>query len=74
MNQRRRLRVTVIAAEGLAKRDIFGLPDPFAVLTVDGEQTQTTPVSRRSLNPFWNAAFDCQAGPGSVLAVQVRAR
>lgn len=33
---------SVVAADGLAKRDVFRLPDPFAVVTVDGEQTVTT--------------------------------
>lgn len=33
---------TVVAADSLAKRDVFRLPDPFAVMTVDGEQTMTT--------------------------------
>lgn len=34
--------VAVVAADSLAKRDVFRLPDPFAVITVDGEQTNTT--------------------------------
>lgn len=32
----------VVAADSLAKRDVFRLPDPFAVITIDGEQTNTT--------------------------------
>ncbi|CAJ0912814.1 9393_t:CDS:10, partial [Entrophospora sp. SA101] len=43
----RTVRLTVIAADGLYKRDVFRLPDPFAVVTVDGEQTQTTSVIKR---------------------------
>jgi E3 ubiquitin-protein ligase NEDD4 len=35
-----------------------GLPDPFAVLTVDGEQTNNTAIVRRTLNPAWNEHFD----------------
>lgn len=38
----RRLAPTVVAADSLAKRDVFRLPDPFAVITIDGEQTNTT--------------------------------
>jgi hypothetical protein len=34
--------LAVVAADSLAKRDVFRLPDPFAVVTVDGEQTNTT--------------------------------
>lgn len=38
----RKLRVTVVAADALIKRDVFRLPDPFAIVTVDGEQTHST--------------------------------
>jgi E3 ubiquitin-protein ligase NEDD4 len=48
----------VVAADSLAKRDVFRLPDPFAVITVDGEQTHTTSVIKKTLNPYWNENFD----------------
>jgi len=48
----------VVAADGLSKRDVFRLPDPFAVITVDGEQTNTTSVIKKTLNPYWNESFD----------------
>jgi E3 ubiquitin-protein ligase NEDD4 len=35
-----------------------GFPDPFAVATINGEQTKTTSVSKRTLNPYWNESFD----------------
>jgi E3 ubiquitin-protein ligase NEDD4 len=47
----------VIAADSLYKRDVFRHPDPFAVITVDGEQTCTTQVIKRTLNPYWNESF-----------------
>ncbi|KAI1081131.1 HECT-domain-containing protein [Whalleya microplaca] len=65
------LRVTIIAADGLYKRDVFRLPDPFAVATLNGEQTKTTSVSKRTLNPYWNESFDFRASEDSILAVQV---
>lgn len=34
------------------------LPDPFAVLTIDGDQTHTTTVMKKTLNPYWNESFD----------------
>jgi len=49
---------TVVAADGLSKRDVFRLPDPFAVITVDAEQTHTTSVIKKTLNPYWNENFD----------------
>lgn len=36
----------------------LGFPDPFAVVTVDGEQTHSTAVIRKTLNPYWNESFD----------------
>ncbi|KAJ4482107.1 hypothetical protein J3R30DRAFT_3456468 [Lentinula aciculospora] len=65
------IRITLHGATGLVKRDILGLPDPFAVLTVDGEQTVSTVVSRRSLNPTWNNHFDVTVRHSSMLAIQV---
>ncbi|KAH8887747.1 putative ubiquitin-protein ligase, partial [Thozetella sp. PMI_491] len=61
----------VIAADGLYKRDVFRFPDPFAVATISGEQTKTTSVSKRTLNPYWNESFDFKANEDSILAVQV---
>ncbi|AEO64550.1 1a663c16-4672-427d-9229-a492f9013d3f [Thermothielavioides terrestris] len=65
------LRVTIIAADGLYKRDVFRFPDPFAVATINGEQTKTTTVSKRTLNPYWNESFDFKVNEDSILAVQV---
>ncbi|RSM03687.1 E3 ubiquitin-protein ligase RSP5 [Fusarium oligoseptatum] len=65
------LRVTIIAADGLYKRDVFRFPDPFAVATINGEQTKTTTVSKRTLNPYWNESFDFRSNEDSILAVQV---
>lgn len=36
----------------------LGFPDPFAVATVGGEQTHTTSVIKKTLNPYWNEPFD----------------
>lgn len=44
-----------------------GFPDPFAVATVNGEQTQTTGVIKKTLNPYWNESFDLCVHPMSVL-------
>jgi E3 ubiquitin-protein ligase NEDD4 len=48
----------VVAADSLFKRDVFKLPDPFAVITVDAEQTHTTSVIKKTLNPYWNETFE----------------
>jgi len=65
------LRITIIAADGLYKRDVFRFPDPFAVATINGEQTRTTSVIKKTLNPYWNESFDMRVNEESVLAVQI---
>ncbi|PWN26791.1 HECT-domain-containing protein [Jaminaea rosea] len=67
----RKVRVSIVAADGLVKRDVFRLPDPFAIVTVDGEQTNTTSVIKKTLNPYWNDSFDVTVTDSSVIAVQV---
>ncbi|KAJ6486753.1 C2 domain-containing protein [Mycena sanguinolenta] len=61
----------VVAADGLFKKDVFSLPDPFAVITVDAEQTHTTSVIKKTLNPYWNESFDITVKDSSVVAVQI---
>ncbi|PGG99665.1 E3 ubiquitin-protein ligase RSP5, partial [Helicocarpus griseus UAMH5409] len=60
-----------IAADGLYKRDVFRFPDPFAVATVGGEQTHTTSVIKKTLNPYWNEVFDLRVTEDSILAIQI---
>ncbi|KAI1788459.1 ubiquitin-protein ligase [Ganoderma leucocontextum] len=67
----KRIRITVVAADGLSKREVFRLPDPFAVITVDAEQTHTTSVMKKTLNPYWNESFDITVKDSSVIAVQI---
>ncbi|KAI8866511.1 HECT-domain-containing protein [Ramicandelaber brevisporus] len=65
------LRVTIVAADNLTRREIFRSPDPFAILTVDGEQMQTTSVCSRTLTPYWNESFTVNVTPQSILTVQI---
>ncbi|CRK24667.1 hypothetical protein BN1723_003193 [Verticillium longisporum] len=65
------LRVTIIAADGLYKRDVFRFPDPFAVITANGDQTKTTTAQKRTLNPYWNESYDLSVTEDTILAVQV---
>lgn len=66
-----KLKVTVIAADALYKRDLLRNPDPFVVMTVDGSQTKSTSVIKRTVNPYWNETFYVDANPTSKLALQV---
>ncbi|KAJ6559140.1 hypothetical protein DFH09DRAFT_1364911 [Mycena vulgaris] len=71
LDSERRIRVTLFSANGLVKRDLLGLPDPFAVLTVDGEQTNNTAIVRKTLNPSWNEHFDVLVRDSSMIAIQI---
>jgi E3 ubiquitin-protein ligase NEDD4 len=70
-DSKKNLTVTIIAADELYKRDIFRFPDPFAVTTIDGAQTKTTLVIRKTLNPYWNEVFQMRATEDSILSVQI---
>ena len=48
----------VVAADGLAKLGGSSLPDPFAVVVIDLEQTHTTSVIEKTIRPYWNEHFD----------------
>lgn len=65
------LQVTIIAADALYKRDLLRLPDPFVVITVDGAQTQSTSVIKKTLNPYWNESFLVEVKPSSIIAIQI---
>ena len=68
---RSKITVKVLSADGLYKREIFKSPDPFAVLTVDGSQTQTTETAKRTASPHWNQSFDFSVTENSILIIQV---
>lgn len=55
---------------GLHTDPVTGFPDPFAVATISGEQTQTTAVSKRTLCPYWNESFDLCATPTSEIELR----
>jgi E3 ubiquitin-protein ligase NEDD4 len=40
-------------------------------MSVNGEQTRSTDVVKKTLNPYWNADFDLQVNENSVLTIQV---
>jgi len=70
-NLTKKIRITIVAADSLVKRDLLRLPDPFAIVSVDGEQIHTTSVIKRTLNPYWNENFDITVKDSSVVAVQI---
>ncbi|KIJ62633.1 hypothetical protein HYDPIDRAFT_176429 [Hydnomerulius pinastri MD-312] len=65
------VRITVLAANSLVKREVFSLPDPFAVVSVDGDQTYTTNTTKRTLSPAWNQHFDITIRRTSTVTIQI---
>src|SRR6266581_7044154 len=53
----------VLAASGLVKRDLFSLPNPFAVITTDGADLRQTTVFKKALTSYWNETFDLLRHP-----------
>jgi hypothetical protein len=66
-----RIRLRIISASGLMKRDFFHYPDPFVVATVDESQTVTTNAARKNVNPVWNSSFTLQVRPTSLLCIKL---
>eukprot|EP00064_Thunnus_orientalis_P018401 superscaffoldBa00004230_g18500 len=61
-----KLRLTVLCAKNLAKKDFFRLPDPFAKVVVDGSgQCHSTDTVRNTLDPKWNQHYDLSVFPAS---------
>ncbi|KAI2584642.1 SMURF2 isoform 2 [Pan troglodytes] len=56
-----KLRLTVLCAKNLVKKDFFRLPDPFAKVVVDGSgQCHSTDTVKNTLDPKWNQHYDLQ--------------
>lgn len=54
-----KLRLTVLCAKNLVKKDFFRLPDPFAKIVVDGSgQCHSTDTVKNTLDPKWNQHYD----------------
>lgn len=72
----REITLTVITAADL-KKDYKGFwgskgkPDPFAIITVDGDQTKTTDTKRNTSNPEWNEKFTLNVSNNSVISIQI---
>lgn len=63
--------LSIIACDSLYKRDVFRLPDPFVIVTVDGDQMKTTRVVKKSLNPYWQEHFTFIVNANQTFTMQV---
>ncbi|KAF8469823.1 HECT-domain-containing protein [Russula ochroleuca] len=70
-NRLHSIKLTVLAASGLVKRDLFSLPNPFAVITTDGSDLRQTTVFKRTLTPYWNETFELAVRDSSKIQIQV---
>lgn len=67
-----KIRVTILCARSLVKRDIFRLPDPFVKVHVDGSgQSHVTEVSKNTLDPKWNVHYDLFVGLNDAITISV---
>ncbi|CAB4031744.1 E3 ubiquitin- ligase NEDD4-like, partial [Paramuricea clavata] len=68
--QLRILRVVVLQATNLAKKDVFGLSDPYCKIVLKNESDAVidnvkTNTIKKTLNPEWNQQFDFRVDQGS---------
>ncbi|XP_054739054.1 E3 ubiquitin-protein ligase Smurf1 [Anastrepha obliqua] len=71
-NGAHKVRITILCARNLARKDLFRLPDPFAKVQVDGTaQVYTTDISKSSLDPKWNAHYDLFVGSNDAVTITV---
>ncbi|KAH8413862.1 hypothetical protein KR222_010508 [Zaprionus bogoriensis] len=71
-NGTHKVRITLLCARNLARKDLFRLPDPFAKVQVDGTgQVYSTEISKSSLDPKWNAHYDLFLGRGDSITITV---
>ncbi|KAH9989537.1 hypothetical protein BJV77DRAFT_1016981 [Russula vinacea] len=69
-NRLHSIKLTVLAASGLVKRDLFSLPNPIAVITTDGADPRQTTVFKRTLTPYWNETFELAVRDSSKIQIE----
>ncbi|XP_064087862.1 E3 ubiquitin-protein ligase SMURF1-like isoform X1 [Macrobrachium nipponense] len=67
-----KIRLTILGAKNLSKKDFFRLPDPFAKICVEGSgQCHSTDTCRATLDPKWNQYYDLYVGKGDGIHISV---
>lgn len=67
-----KIRLTVLCAKNLCKKDFFRLPDPFAKVSVDGSgQCYSTDHCKNTLDPKWNQHYDLYIGQKDSVTISV---
>ncbi|BFZ17439.1 hypothetical protein BsWGS_20477 [Bradybaena similaris] len=71
-NGHMKIRLTVLCAKNICKKEFFRLPDPFAKITVDGSgQCHSTDVCKSTLDPKWNQHYDLYIGQKDSIIISV---
>ncbi|XP_071443467.1 E3 ubiquitin-protein ligase SMURF2 isoform X2 [Hetaerina americana] len=67
-----KIRLTILCARNLARRELFRLPDPFAKISVDGSgQCHSTETCKSTLDPKWNQHYDLYLGKTDGITISV---
>uniref|UniRef100_U5EYM0 E3 ubiquitin-protein ligase SMURF1 n=1 Tax=Corethrella appendiculata TaxID=1370023 RepID=U5EYM0_9DIPT len=67
-----KIRITILCARNLARKDIFRLPDTFAKISVDGTaQVYSTDIHKASLDPKWNTHYDLYLGRTDGITISI---
>ncbi|XP_055592000.1 E3 ubiquitin-protein ligase SMURF2 [Uranotaenia lowii] len=71
-NGTQKIRLTILCARSLLRRDLFRLPDPFAKIRVDGTaQEYKTEICKASLEPKWNTHYDLYLGKTDSITISI---
>uniref|UniRef100_A0A1Q3F9R3 E3 ubiquitin-protein ligase SMURF1 n=2 Tax=Culex tarsalis TaxID=7177 RepID=A0A1Q3F9R3_CULTA len=71
-NGTQKIRITILCARNLARKDLFRLPDPFAKIRVDGTaQEYKTDICKASLEPKWNTHYDLYLGKNDSVTISI---
>ncbi|XP_013142942.1 PREDICTED: E3 ubiquitin-protein ligase SMURF2 [Papilio polytes] len=67
-----KIRLTILCARNLVRRDLFRLPDPFVKISVDGSgQVYSTNAVKATLDPKWNTHYDLYLSKGDGITISV---
>ncbi|XP_035208709.1 E3 ubiquitin-protein ligase SMURF2-like [Stegodyphus dumicola] len=67
-----KIRLTILCAKNLAKKDLFRLPDPFCKVSVDGSgQCHSTDTCKNTLDPKWNQHYDLYIGNNDSITISI---
>ncbi|KAJ3081455.1 hypothetical protein HDU99_005644 [Rhizoclosmatium hyalinum] len=65
------VRMTIVAADGLVKRHWFAYPEPFCIISIDGDKKYETKTLKNTTKPFWNESFFADLSNESVVQIEV---